>query len=176
MAAPRHHDAMLDQSAADRTTRAAKHALLTCALAFGQSEGGQRDVLFAVARSYAAAERASYGDDGLASNRVEVDEGQSVRTSLESAQGDLCAAAKALPRFSRHTVRRLVRAARSYADAWDLDRLWAAHLAHCRASSTYAGGAQSRSNSSADPAVNPSLARSRHVVAECRYSRRPSRP
>ena len=176
MAAPRLLDAMLDQSAAARATRAAKHALLTCALAFGQSEGGQRDVLFAVARSYAAAERASYGDDGLASNRVEVDEGQIVRTSLDSAQGDLCAAAKALPRFSRHTVRRLVRAARAYADAWDLDRLWAVHLRIAARVPRTRAAPNLASNSSADQQVTPSVARSRHVVAECRYSRRPSRP
>src|SRR2546425_6835630 len=42
--------ALLDQRAADRSARAARHALPMCALAFGRCGGGEREVLFAVAR------------------------------------------------------------------------------------------------------------------------------
>src|SRR5690349_21187169 len=144
--APRHLEALLDDSAADRAPRAARHALLTCALAFGQRGGGQQEVLFAVARSYTAAARARYRDERLASDVVQVDDGQIVRRLLGRAEGALCAAAKALPHINRHTVRRLIRAARAYTDAWELDRAWAVRLAHLRATSGYSRtvGAQSR--------------------------------
>jgi len=144
---PRQVETLPDRSAADLTARAARHALLTCALAFGQSGGGEREVLFAVARSYTAA-RARYWDERLASGIVEVDDGQIGRSLLRRAEGSLCAAAKALPHFSRHTVRRLVRAARAYTDAWELDRAWALRLPRFRATfrSTRVEGAQRPSN------------------------------
>lgn len=176
--AARHVEALLDRSAADRASSAARNALITCALAFGRRGGGEHEVLFAVARSYTAAARARYGDERLASDVVQVDDGRIVRRLLGQAEDTLCHAAKALPHFNRHTVRRLVRAARAYTDAWELDRAWAVHLAHSSASSSYAPteGAQSPSKSSGDAAVAPSLVRSRHVIAQYRHSRRPSRP
>ena len=124
----RHLATRRDQNAADDTARAAKHALLTCALAFGCVGGGEPEVLFAVARSYAAVARAGHRDERLPGDMVEVDGGQFVRKLLRRAEGALCAAAKALPHFSRHTVRHLLRAARAYSDAWELDRVWATRL------------------------------------------------
>src|SRR5262249_50201064 len=146
---PRHLEALLDDSAADRAPRAARHALLTCALAFGQRGGGEQEVLFAVARSYSAAARARYRDERLASDIVQVDDGQIVRRLLGRAEGALCTAGKALPHFNRHTVRRLVGAALAYADAWELDRAWAVRLTHSRVTSSYArtAGAQPPSKS-----------------------------
>jgi hypothetical protein len=128
---PRHLEVLFDQSTADRTAQAARHALLTCALAFGQS-GGEREVLFAVARNYSAAARARSGDPPLASDLAELDDAHLGRSLLRKAENDLCAAAKALPRFTRHTVRRLVRAAWAYGDAWELDRASAPRFAHSR--------------------------------------------
>jgi len=154
---PRHLETLLDESAADRAPRAARHALLTCALAFGQRGGGEQEVLFAVARGYTAAARARYRDERLASDIVQVDDGQVVRRLLRRAEDALCAAAKALPHFNRHTARRLVRAALAYTDAWELDRAWALCLTHSRATSSYArtAGAPPPSKSPRDAAVTP---------------------
>jgi hypothetical protein len=155
--ASRHLEVLLYESAADRVARAARHALLTCALAFGQRGGGEQEVLFAVARSYTAAARARDRDARLASDIVQVDDGQIVRRLLGRAEGALCAAAKALPHFNRHTVRRLVRAARAYTDAWELDRAWALRLTHSCATSSYActAGAQPPLKSTREPVVTP---------------------
>ena len=133
--APRHPEVLFDQSAAERTAQAARHALLTCALAFGQSGGGEGEVLFAVARSYTAAARARYGDPRLASDLVELDDAHLARRLLRKAEDTLCAAAKALPHFTRHTVRRLVRAALAYTDVWELDRALVLRFAHSGATS-----------------------------------------
>jgi len=133
--APRHIEALLDQRASDLSARAARHALLTCALAFGQCGDGAREVLFAVARSYTAAARGLYGDERLACDVVDIADGQVARRMLGRAENTLCAAAEALPHFSCHTVRRLVRAARAYADAWELDRAWAVRRPESRATS-----------------------------------------
>ena len=111
--APRHVEALLDQSAADRASRAARNALLTCAPAFGQCGRGEREVLFAVARSYTAVARDVHTDERRASDVLDVADGQVVRRLLGRAEDALCAAAEALPQFSRHAVRRLVRAARA---------------------------------------------------------------
>ncbi len=136
--APRHIEALLDQRATGRSARAARHSLLTCALAFGQYGGGERDVLFAVARSYTAAARDLYTDERPASDVLDVADGQVVRRLLGRAEDTLCAAAEALPHFSCNAVRRLVRAARAYADAWELDRAWAVRRPPSRPTSTYA--------------------------------------
>src|SRR4051812_3229135 len=109
--APRHLEVLFGQTAADPTAQATRHALLTCALAFGHSRGGEREVLFAVARSYTTAARARYGDPRLASDFVELNDAHLVCSLLRKAEDALCGAAKALPHFTRHTVRRLVRAA-----------------------------------------------------------------
>jgi len=132
---PRHLEVLFGQSAADHTTQAARHALLTCALAFGQSGSDEREVLFAVARSYTAAARARYGDPRLANDLVELADAHLVRRLLRKAEDTLCAAAQALPHFTRHTVRRLVRAARAYTDAWELDRASALRFANSGATS-----------------------------------------
>jgi len=149
--APRHIEALLDQSAADRSARAARHALLTCALAFGQCGGGEREVLFAVARSYTAAARGLYRDERLVTDILDIADRHVVRRLLGRAEDTLCAAAEALPHFSCHAVRRLVRAARAYANAWELDRAWAVHRLQSRATSTSAstGVAASTSKSPA---------------------------
>jgi len=154
---PRHLEAPRDQNAADRPARTAKHALLTCALAFGRAGGGEHEVLFAVARSYTAVARARYGDEPLASNIVEVDDGQVVRRLVGRAEVALCAAAKALPNFSHHTVRRLVRAARYYSKAWDLDRAWAVRPARCPP--TFRQTSTERTNSLSNSGSDASLAR-----------------
>ena len=134
----RHIEALLDQRAADRSARAARHALLMCALAFGRCGGGEREVLFAVARSYTAAARDVCTDERRASDVLDVADGQVVRRLLGRAEDTLCAAAEALPYFSCHAVRRLVRAARAYAHAWELDRASAVRRPQARATSTHA--------------------------------------
>ena len=122
----------VERHAVDRAAGLARHALLTCALAHGRAGGGEHEVLFAVARSYVAASRAQRADPRLASDIVHVDDGRVVRRLLLKAEDELCAAAKALPRFCRASVRRLVRAAGAYSNAWELDRAWAVHLAQRR--------------------------------------------
>ena len=111
--APRHIKALLEQRDTGRSARAARHALLICALAFGKGGGGEREVLFAVARSYTAAAGELYTDERSVSDVLDVADGQVVRRLLGRAEDALCAAAEALPQFSRHAVRRLVRAARA---------------------------------------------------------------
>ncbi len=118
--------------AVERAARLTRHALLTCGLAFGRAGGGEQEVLFAVARSYVAAARAQRGDPRLASDIVHVDDGHIVRRLLLKAEDELLAAAKVLARFSAASVRRLVRAAAAYSNAWELDRSYALHLAERR--------------------------------------------
>lgn len=129
----------VQQRAVERAARLARHALLTCGLAFGRAGGGEQEVLFAVARSYVAAARAQQGDPRLASDIVHVDDGQVVRRLLLKAEDELLASAKVLARFSPASVRRLVRAAAAYSNGWELDRSYALHLAELRERSRRGG-------------------------------------
>jgi hypothetical protein len=110
-------------------TRAAKNALITCALAFGRKGSGEREVLFAVAQSYTAS-RQTLGRDESAQRRVtEIDDHRMLRSELSIAEEQLCAAAKALSAFGRNPVGRLLRAASAYTHASEVERSCAARAA-----------------------------------------------
>ena len=172
--APTHLETtLLHKDGRARAARSARHALLTCALALGRLGRGEQEVLFAVARSYAAAAQAShYSDDSLGGATIAR---KIAPTSLRVSEGALCAAAKALPWFSRDTVCRVLRAACAYAEAWELDR--AAKVSSTSPADLRAAArVQAQPTSSAPSVVTPCVVRSHHVIAERRYSRRSSRP
>src|SRR3954454_9739100 len=116
----RHIEVVLERDAAERATKAARHALLTCALAFEGSR--RRDVLFAVARSYTAAGRALQSDCTRAPAIVAPPNAHFVCRQLETVEDRLCAAAHALPQIGRRAVRPLTQAAQTYSEAWEFDR------------------------------------------------------
>lgn len=116
----RHTEVVLDRDAAERATKAARHALIMCALAL---EGERRrDVLFAVARSYAAAEGVLQRDGSHLADIVGVRNAQLDWKQLETAEDALCGAVQALPRLGCRAVGRLIEAAHAYSKAWELNR------------------------------------------------------
>src|SRR4051812_20286246 len=119
---PSFYDAVLHERLFERATHAAKNALVTCALAFGRDGRGEREVLFAEAQSYTACTRVLRGEERPGSRLIDGDHLQALRTQLATAEEELCAAAKALSGFGRRTVHRLIRAASTYARAWELER------------------------------------------------------
>src|SRR5205085_11472604 len=107
-------------------TAAAKNALITCALAFGADGCPERAVLFAVAQSCTLIARTRDNDEPFDTGNVDIDDTGTLRRQLARAEAELCLASRALSEFGRGTVQRLLRAARVYTEASELERSWAA--------------------------------------------------
>ena len=105
---------------------AAKNAVITCALAFGADGCPERGVLFAVAQSYTLIARMRDDDERFDTGNVDIDDTGTLRRQLAKAEAELCLASRALSEFGRGTVQRLLRAARVYTEASELERSWAA--------------------------------------------------
>src|SRR3954462_7316408 len=108
------------------TVAAAKNAVITCALAFGSGACAERAVLFAVAQSYTLIARTRDDDERFDTGNVDIDDTGTLCRQLAKAETELCLASRALSEFGRGTVQRLLRAARVYTEASELERSWAA--------------------------------------------------
>jgi hypothetical protein len=124
-------DTSAHQLTCKAATAAAKNALITCALAFASDAHPDRAVLFAVAQSYTLISRTRDDDERFDTGNVDIDDTGALRRQLARAEAELCLASSALSEFGRGTVQRLLRAARVYTEASELERSWAARAETC---------------------------------------------